>query len=67
MRRSRYNRQGSIILPGTGSPVLTDSENELELLEEDTESEEDNVEVIQVDSDSENEENEITVRNENDI
>ena len=40
----------------------SDSENELELLEEDSESEDDCVEVFQVDSDSENEENEITVR-----
>ena len=40
----------------------SDSENELELLEEDSESEDDCVEVIQVDSDSENEENEITIR-----
>ena len=49
----------------------TDSENELELLEEDTESEEDSESerndfvVIQVDSDSGNEENEAAVRNEN--
>ena len=40
----------------------SDSENELELLEEDSESEDDCVEVIHVDSDSENEENEITIR-----
>ena len=53
------------------SVLDTDSENELELLEEDTESEEDSESerndfvVIQVDSDSENEENEAAVRNEN--
>ena len=44
-----------------------DSENELELLEENSESEPDEVEVIQIDSDSKDDQNEVTVRNENDI
>ena len=53
----------------SGIPLCddTDSENELELLEEDSESEQDELEVIQIDSDSEDDQNEVTARNENDI
>ena len=53
----------------SGIPLFddTDSENELELLEEDSESEQDEVEVIQIDSGSEDGQNEVTTRNENDI